>query len=79
MEMPSGSIDYRGVDRQGRECLCGLNETTDRSGNTCYRQSDYWLNDGQGNYTTQMECDNGYFYYKADEGALYRIPSDQVP
>ena len=77
--LPSGSIDYYGKDRQGRECLCGLNETTDRSGNTCYRQSDYWLNDGQGNYTTQMECDNGYFYYKADEGALYRIPSDQVP
>ena len=46
---------------------------------TYYRQSDYWLNDGQGNYTTEMECDNGYFYYKADEGALYRIPSDQVP
>lgn len=79
MEMPSGNIDYRGVDRQGRECLCGLRKTTDRSGNECYRQSDYWLNDGQGNYTTQMECDNGYFYYKADEGALYRIPSDQVP
>ena len=78
-EMSPGSYDYYGKDRQGRECLCGLDKTTDRSGNECFRQADYWLKDERGNYQTQLECDNGYFYYKADEGALYRVPSSQVP
>ena len=71
--------DYYGTDSQGRECLCGLRQTTDKSGNECFKQTDCFLKDDQGNYQTEVECDKGYYYYKADEGALYHVPSSQVP